>query len=96
MRVNIAKNVLSTDVSSALEFLADENNSPQYIATAWFIKTIAKWFTLMTSRHCSVALGKLHVENFNESVSFLHECIDLFQNLIVLVKKGSSNQCKKE
>ena len=83
MRVNTAKNVLSTNVSSALEFLADENNAPQYLTTAWFIKSIAKWFTLMTARHCSIALGKLHIEKFNESVTFLHEFINLFQNLTV-------------
>ncbi|CAL1677325.1 unnamed protein product [Lasius platythorax] len=83
MRVNTAKRVLSTNVSSALEFLADENNTPHYLTTAWFIKVIAKWFKLMTSRYCSVALGKLHIEEFNESISFLHECIDLFTNLTV-------------
>lgn len=90
MRVNRAKNVLSTDVSSALEFLADENNAPQYIATAWFVKIIATWFTLMTARRCSVALGKLYIDKFNENVSFLHECIYLFKHLTV----GSKGQFK--
>lgn len=81
--VNTAKRVLSTNVSSALEFLADENNNPHYLTTAWFIKIIAKWFKLMTSRHYSVVLGKLHIEKFNESISFLYECIDLFTNLTI-------------
>lgn len=49
----------------------------------WFIKTIAKWFTLMTSKHCSIALGKLYEENFIESMFFLHEFIEFFKNLTV-------------
>lgn len=92
MRVNVAKNVLSTNVSSALEFLADENNNPHYLT--WFIK-VAKWFKLITSRHCSVVLGKLCIEKFNESISFLYEFIDLFKDIRVgnegyfkLVQKG--------
>lgn len=93
-RVNRAKNVLSTDISSALEFLADENNDPQYITKAWFVKTIAKWFTTMTSRHSSVALGKLHIDKFNDSVSFLYECIDFFKKLTV-GKKGQFKPVQK-
>lgn len=87
MRVNTARNVLSTHVSSALEFLADENSKPEYLTTAWFVKTIAKWFTLMSSRHITVALGKLRIEMFNESLNFLNECIYLFTNLTVGTKK---------
>lgn len=83
MRVNKVKNLLSTDVSSALEFLVDVNNVPEYITTAWFIKMTAKWFTLMSSRHCSVALGKLHIEKYNENVDFLNEFLELFKNLTV-------------
>lgn len=42
LRVNKAKNVFSTDVSSLLEFLADENQKPEFLTTAWFVKTIFK------------------------------------------------------
>lgn len=42
MHVNRAKSVFSTDVSSSLEFLVDENYKPEFLATAWFVKTISK------------------------------------------------------
>ena len=50
MKVNRAKHLLSRDISAALEFLADENTASEYFATAFFIKTVARWFCFMTSR----------------------------------------------
>jgi len=38
MRVNKVKNLLSHEVSTALEFLAVENSTPKYITTASFCK----------------------------------------------------------
>lgn len=49
----------------------------------------------MTSRHCSVALGKLHKEKFNESIFFLYEFIELFKNLTV-GQKGQFKPVQKE
>jgi len=40
--VNKAKNLLSYEVSPALEFLADENSTPECITTAFFVKIIIK------------------------------------------------------
>lgn len=51
MKVGKSTNVISHDVCSALRFLSNELNKPEYITTAWFIEVIEKWFTLMTSRH---------------------------------------------
>lgn len=42
MCVNKAKNLLSHEVSTALEFLADENSKPEYNTTAFFVKIIVK------------------------------------------------------
>lgn len=81
MRVNKAKNVFSTDISSSLEFLADENHKPEFLATAWFIKTISKWFSLMTARNCNKALGLKNQEIYNINILFLHEIIDLFKKI---------------
>lgn len=81
MKVNKAKHVFSNDVSSSFQLLADENNKPEYITTAWFVKIVSNWFSLMTSRHCKLALGKKSENVYNESINFLNEIIDIFTKL---------------
>lgn len=81
MRVNKAKNVFSTDVSSSLEFLSDENCNLEFLTTAWFDKNISKWFSLMTSRNCSVTLGLKNKEKYDSSITFLREIIAPFEKI---------------
>lgn len=42
IKVNKAKYVFSHDVSSSFELLALENNKPEFISTAWFVKIVCK------------------------------------------------------
>lgn len=81
MKVNKAKHVFSNDVSSSFLLLADENNRPEYITTAWFVKIVSKWFSLTTSRYCPLALGKKNENVYNENIDFLNEIIDIFTTL---------------
>jgi len=81
MKVNKAKNVFLIDVSSTLEFLANENHKPEFLTTAWFVKSISRWFTLMTSRNCNVALGLKSKEKYDANVTFLREMINLFEKI---------------
>lgn len=81
MKVNKAKHVFSNDVSSSFLLLADENNKPEYITTAWFVKIISKWFSLITSRCCTLALGTKNENVYNENIDFLNEIIDIFTKL---------------
>ena len=78
MKVNRAKHLLSRDISAALEFLADENTASEYFATAFFIKTVARWFCFMTSRHPTLALNKHNNQKFEETIAFLRQVIELF------------------
>lgn len=86
MKVNKAKNMFSHDVSSSFELLADNNNKPEFISTAWFVKIVCKWFSLMTSRYHKIALGKKDTNLYSENIDFLHEVINIFTAL----KIGSS------
>jgi len=73
--------VFSTDVSSTfLEFLSDEN-CKEFLTTAFFIKSISKWFTLMTSRYCGTTLGLKNKEKYIANVTFLREMINLFERI---------------
>jgi len=81
MKVSKTKNVFSTDVSSTFEFLSDENCKPEFLTTAFFVKSISKWFTLMTSRYCGTALSLKNKEKYNANVIFLREMINLFERI---------------
>lgn len=83
MKVGKSTNVISHDVSSALKFLAEETNKPEYLTTAWFIDIIEKWFMLMTSRHPTVALSKFNLQLYNETIIFLEEFLLTVQDLKV-------------
>lgn len=95
MKVNKAKNFLSRDVSTSLQFLATENSKQEYCTTAFFIEIVSKWFTLVTSRAPKVALGKtidniVSEKKFEESITFLESIIELFQEM----KVGNGQQFK--
>lgn len=99
MKVNKEKQILSTVVSSSLKFLADNNNNKkEYITTAWFIETISKWFTLITSRSPQVALGNNETDKssqkYNEAVNFLHAVMKLFRN--IQIGTGKTRKTNRE
>jgi len=71
------------DVCSALRFLADERNKPEYLTTAWFIETFVHWFSLMTSMHIVMALSKLKPEVYKKSIIFLNNFIEMMTHLEV-------------
>lgn len=86
MKVNKATSMLNRDVSSALNFLGNEEKEDNYKTTALFIEIISKWFTVVTSRTPLVALGKKagdekSEKKFNETIEFLQSVIDLFRNM---------------
>lgn len=87
MKVSTSTNVISHSVSSALKFLADELNKPEYLTTAWFLDQVEKWFYLMTSRHPSCALSKFNIKTYDESIQFLKDFMDLFLNMDVGYKR---------
>lgn len=57
MKVGKSRNVINHDVCTALKFLSEELNKSEYVTTAWFIDTVDKWFSLMTSRHPVLAIS---------------------------------------
>lgn len=86
MKVSSATNVINHAVSSALTLIAKETNNSDFITTAWFNGYVSKWFKLMSSRNPKSALGKLHIEKFENAITFLEEFIEL----IATMKVGKS------
>jgi len=82
MKVNKAVNIFNRNSSSALNYMSEKYDNEEYKTIAFFIEIVSKWFTLITSRHASVALGKkpesIKSENkFNEAVNFLSHLMNI-------------------
>lgn len=75
MRVPSANNVLSHEVSTALQFLSLECSKAEYKTTAWLTGYMARWFKIVTSRNISIAISKKNEKQFNETMDFLNEFI---------------------
>lgn len=88
MRVSKATHVFSNEVSSSLKLLADCYNKPEFLTTTWFVNIVRKWFSLMTSRSCVLALGIKDNDAYNENINFLYEIVNIFTQLEI-GKKGS-------
>lgn len=90
MRVKNAYNVLSQDVSSALNYLAVEYNREEYKTTAWLVAQIARWFKIVSSRSLTFAISKHEEKKYIETIEFLYEFVDL----ISLITFGSKTDWK--
>jgi len=95
MKVGKSTNIINHDVCTALRFLSDELNKPEYITTAWFIDIVDKWFTLMTSRHPVLALSKLKPEMYESSIKFLKGFIDIMMDIEVGYKRNMETFSKR-
>lgn len=81
MKVNKATSLWNRNVSSAMNFYAEEKGKKELKTTAAFIEIVSKWFTLVTARTPQVALSKSNEEKFKSSISFLQSIIELFQEI---------------
>ena len=60
MRVKSASHVLSHKVSTALQYLGEEQNKVEYITISWLVGIIAKWFIVHYDT-CALSSPLLHV-----------------------------------
>ena len=81
MRLKSATHVLSHDVSSALNFLADEESKVEYETTSWLVDNCSKWYKIISARNLTFALSKKNENKFRETVQFLQEFIDLISKI---------------
>jgi len=93
MKVGKSTNVINHDVYTALRFLSEELNKPEYLTTAWFINLVDRWFSLMTSRHPVLALSKLKLDIYEETIQFLNSFKDIMSDLEV-GQKGYGNHLR--
>lgn len=88
MKVSKATSVINMDVAASLLYLVEnEDYHSSYKTTAWFIRQVSKWFTLMSSRDPVVALSKFNPEKYLETLQFLNKFMDLFRNIKIGYRK---------
>lgn len=87
MKVSKSTNVISHDVSSALKFVAEQLNKPEYLTTAWFIAICEKWFYLMTSRSPVNAISKINLKKYVKTIEFLNEFMEVTNSFEIGIKK---------
>lgn len=87
MKVSKSTNVISHDVSSALKFVSEELDKPEYLTTAWFIEQLERWFYLMSSRSPANALSKLNTDSYNAAIQFLINFMELIDSVEIGDKK---------
>lgn len=89
MKVSGALNFFSHSVSSRLRYLVEnEGYDRKLLTTAWFIDLVDKWFNLMSSRHPSMALSKLHASSNKEAISHLKEVVWVFHDITIGYRAG--------
>jgi len=72
MKVSHAMNIFSTSVSSALRLMVESCGwEVDVLTTAWFLRTMNRWFNLMSSRHPVMAISKFDSDKYAETVEFL-------------------------
>lgn len=87
MKVSKSTSIINHDVSSALKFIAEHKNRPDYLTTAWFIDQMEKWFYLMTSRSLMNALSKIDVSIYTSTIKFLEDFMEIINFMEVGLKK---------
>ena len=79
MKVGPAMNLFSHSTSAGLKYMVQKEGRPQYhLTTAWFLEQVNHWFDLMSSRHPSMALSRLKMEEYEKAKVFLNDMVHLF------------------
>lgn len=85
-RMNVALSValINNDVAAGiLYFINEKKIEEKHRVTAWFFKTMHRWFKLLTSRYHTLALSLKNQENYEEAIEFLKSVQDIMVNVSV-------------
>lgn len=71
MHIENTSNVLNQSIGISLQWLADENNKPEYESTAWLENCMHKWWQIINSRKLHLALCKNNFDKLEKVKMFL-------------------------
>ncbi len=83
VKMNVGKAMIffSKPVEAGIRtMVADEGWDKIYLTSCWFFSIIRQWFSLMNSRHFTLAISKANVDEYNKTIELLKLVIEIFQN----------------
>ncbi len=84
MKVSNAMSFFSHSNAAGLEYLVDhEQFPPALLTTAWFLKTVNRWFDLVSSRRRVTSLSLALPEKYKEAVGFLESFMRMFEAMSI-------------
>ncbi|XP_011859791.1 PREDICTED: uncharacterized protein LOC105557210, partial [Vollenhovia emeryi] len=84
MNVALSVGLLNNNVAAAILYHIDRKNIDyKHKSTAWFLSTIHKWFTIMTSRYEKLALSHNNEKIYIETIMFLKEFIEIVSGITI-------------
>ncbi|EFN78912.1 Transposable element P transposase, partial [Harpegnathos saltator] len=84
MHVNLSMQILNNTIAAAISYhVANGRIAEIHETTAWFIKTIHKWFKLMTSRYQKLALSRHNENIYRDTITFLQDFIVIIKGIVV-------------
>ncbi|XP_018378089.1 PREDICTED: uncharacterized protein LOC108770853 [Trachymyrmex cornetzi] len=69
--------------AAILYHIANKRIADVHKTTAWFLKTIYKWFKIMTSRYQKLALSYYNEDVYKDTITFLKDFMDIIQGITV-------------
>jgi len=84
MNVALSLRVLNDNVAAAILYhIGNKRIADVHKTTAWFLKTIYKWFKIMTSRYQKLALSYYNEDVYKDTITFLKDFMDIVQGITV-------------
>src|SRR5688572_27578670 len=84
MKVSNAMSFFSHSNAAGLEYLVKaHSHNTDFLTTAWFLKTMNKWFDLVSSRRRVTALSLKDPVQYRKAMDFLRSIIHLFETLSI-------------
>lgn len=90
MKVGVAVQFFRETPAAIRYWIKHKKLDPEAETTAWFLELVFKWYTLMSSRHPSVALSLEHMDKYNAAI----ETLRLASETIRGTNMGSTSQWK--
>lgn len=84
MNVALSVGILNNSVAAAITYHINKGNIANiHGTTAWFLTTMHKWFTIMSSRHQKLALSHYNEDTYNDNIMFLRDFIEIIRGITV-------------
>lgn len=94
MNVALSVGLLNNNVAAAILYhIENKNIASMHKTTTWFLKTVHKWFQIMTSRYQKLALSHCNENAYKDTITFLRDFIEIVTGITVQGGTWKPFQC---